>query len=222
MAIRPIFLPTKDSVETKEVNFRWFSGFSKSQKIKSIYSLHASAKEELGLNSVLEISTKSESSLGRSLSAFNLPVEISGVTGTVESIYQGSKKFDRGGPFNDLYSASSLEAKKDLRLKSSGDLVSFQLVDKEWPLSPLKGFYSWIYINGLKQKENLNSELLEYAGFTDIEFNPKKSINCQAFCVAAYVVLIKNQRFEEVMSDKDLFLEELLKIDKSDGMNELF
>ena len=65
MAIRPIFLPTKDSVETKKVNFKWFSGFSKSQKIKSIYSLHASAKKELGLNSVLEISTKSESSLGK-------------------------------------------------------------------------------------------------------------------------------------------------------------
>lgn len=34
--------------------------------------------------------------------------------------------------------------------------------------------------------------LLEYDGFTDIEFNPQKSLNCQAKAAALYVSLCRN------------------------------
>ena len=38
-----------------------------------------------------------------------------------------------------------------------------------------------------------------YEAFTDIEFNPKKSFNCQAYSVALYKSLLKrNQDFEEI------------------------
>ena len=56
-------------------------------------SLHQSAKDSLNLDTMLEISTKSESTLGKSLSAFNLTFDNGFFVSTVEAIYQGSKKF---------------------------------------------------------------------------------------------------------------------------------
>ena len=52
MANRPIFFPTdnKDEpVSLKKVDFTWHAGLAKSQKQKSIKSLHDSAKNILNL-----------------------------------------------------------------------------------------------------------------------------------------------------------------------------
>ena len=185
------------------------SGFAMSQKKKNVISLHQSAKESHGIDAILEISTKSNFSLGKSLSAFNLPFDTGLFVSTVEAIYQGSKKFMGGGPYTDIYKYDALRAKKDSRLKTSGDLVSFSFEGKEWPLSPLKGFYSWIYLKALSQNEEIFHKLTEFKGFTDIEFNPKKSINCQAFCVAAFIVLNEKGIFPKVLNDREYFLEEI-------------
>jgi hypothetical protein len=50
------------------------------------------------------------------------------------------------------------------------------------PLEPQSLFYDWLYISALMQPHNeaLLSELLRYHAFTDIEFNPEKSVSCQA------------------------------------------
>ena len=34
--------------------------------------------------------------------------------------------------------------------------------------------------------------MLQYQAFTDIEFNPEKSLNCQAYSAALYLSMIKN------------------------------
>ncbi|SVE04379.1 uncharacterized protein METZ01_LOCUS457233, partial [marine metagenome] len=63
MAKRPVFISTKKTdslIETKEVEFEWYPGLAVSQKQKSIESLHDAAQEQLGLNSILEISSKSK------------------------------------------------------------------------------------------------------------------------------------------------------------------
>ena len=99
-----------------------------SQKQKSINSLHSAAKEQLGLKNILEISSKSESPLGVELSAFNLQLTSqNNIKASVEVFFQGSKVFSEGGPFTDLYLKTSREAKKDSRLKESGNLVEFKL-----------------------------------------------------------------------------------------------
>ena len=75
MAKRPIFLYSDkpDSlIEKIQVEFKWHPGLAVSQKQKSIESLHNAAQEQLGLNNILEISSKSKVDLGVSLSAFNL------------------------------------------------------------------------------------------------------------------------------------------------------
>ena len=74
MAKRPVYMPQKNgrlAVTEKDIEFRWFPGMSKSQKQKSISSLHEAA-ERVGISPVLEISSKSEIELGVNLSAFNL------------------------------------------------------------------------------------------------------------------------------------------------------
>jgi hypothetical protein len=34
--------------------------------------------------------------------------------------------------------------------------------------------------------------MLQYQAFTDIEFNPEKSLNCQAYSAALYLSMVKN------------------------------
>jgi len=50
-------------------------------------------------------------------------------------------------------------------------------------------------------------QLLEYSAFTDIEFNPERSINSQAYSVALYISLCSRGLHEEVTSSKEAFLQ---------------
>ena len=57
-------------------------------------------------------------------------------------------------------------------------------------------FYSWLYFIALNQNKSLTKDILEYQAFTDIEFNPQKSLNCQAYSAALYSAMIKNELLE--------------------------
>ena len=123
MANRPIYLPninndtlTKNDLLVKKIwiNFDWNPGFSQKQKEKNIKFLHDEAKNK-GISPILEISTKSSSETGKKLSAFSL--NIHNATISIESAFQGSKVFENGGPYQDLYNVSSRDAKKDQRIK---------------------------------------------------------------------------------------------------------
>ena len=191
MATRPVFRPDRVGglVTTVEVDFVWVPGMAASQKRKNVVALHEAAARE-GLSPLLEASSKSESELGRRLSAFSLQVELpDGRTTSLESAFQGSKVFRDGGPYTDLYDATAREAKGDARLRESGPLVAFRLQGIEAPLIPQTLFYDWLYISTLAKHEDFLTRLRSYAGFTDIEFNPKKSINCQARSCALLVSL---------------------------------
>jgi len=209
MAKRPIFNPKFDSVGVDEtiIDFKWFSGFAASQKKKSIESMHSIANEQ-GYEKLLEISSKSENSLGVALSAFNLKIITKKYqrTFSVECAFQSSKVFEKGGPYIDILGGDSLSAKKDIRLKSSGNLISFQFFNQEFPIEPRTFFYDWIYINALIQNGGLAEEVSKYQSFTDIEFNPEKSINCQAHSVALYLSLKKNNVLDTALSSPENFL----------------
>ena len=45
------------------------------------------------------------------------------------------------------------------------------------------------HINALLENEKLAAAVLEYDAFTDIEFNPDRSLNCQAKAAACFVGL---------------------------------
>lgn len=212
MAQRPIFLPSNSEnnlVDSITIDFLWHPGLSKSQKQKSIRSLHESANKKTQKElSILEISSKSEKTLGVSLSAFNLMhITPDGNETSVETLFQGGKVFKKGGPFTDLYDKPSRDAKKDERLFNSGELIEFRYGDKIWPLQPKTAFYDWLYVSALYSKKLLAEKLMEYDGFSDIEFNPAKSINCQAFSAALYKSLNQRNMLEEALSSQKTFLD---------------
>ena len=211
MAKRPIFTPDFSGfpyVDTIDIEFKWHPGFAKSQLQKSIASLHKAAEEQ-NIAPILEISGKSMSPLGVSLSAFNMPVELpNGRTISVECAYQGSKVFENGGPYHELYSVSSREAKTDERLKNSGALIAFNFCGEDFPIEPKTAFYDWLYITALfQQKTDIAQELKAFQGFSDIVFNPNRSFNCQARAAALFVALSKNGLInEQTLQDKDRYL----------------
>ena len=211
MAERPIFIPAPDSPElVKQLSMPlvWNPGFAPSQKKKNILALHESAARA-GYAPLLEVSTKSEEKVGQRLSAFNLKVH-SQLLGTMplEKAFQGSKVFERGGPFTDLYTVEDVrDAKRDLRLKESGPLTGFKFENLWFPLEPKTAFYDWLYVNALyAHREWLTKHILKYAGFTDIEFNPERSINCQARSCALLVTLLKNDWIDEAVSSPEAFI----------------
>jgi hypothetical protein len=209
MAERPIFIPRTDGqrlVEEQTISFKWNPGYAPIQKKKNIAALHEAAGR-LGQAPLLEVSTKSEEKLGTRLSAFNLKVDIADFGSVpLESAYQGSKVFSSGGPFADLFSVSPREAKRDQRLRESGLLQGFRFEKVDWSLEPKTAFYDWLYIKALFPHREYLKRLLGYRGFTDIEFNPQKSLNCQARSCAIFVALMTKGLLEVAVADKDEFI----------------
>ncbi len=208
MANRPIYhaITKPPFYEAIHVDFQFYSGFSLSQKQKCIKSLHEAYLNRYPDRNVLEISSKSTINLGISLSAFNLTLTNDTKTFSVECAFQGSKVFENGGPYIDLFDKTSREAKKDERLKTSGALTQFQYFNNSYPLEPKDLFYNWLYINALSQNKELAEQLLCYDSFSDIEFNPQKSINCQAKAAAAFVGLSTQHILSEALSSNENFL----------------
>lgn len=210
MARRSVYRVSNDDkkyIEEIEVDFTWYPGFAVSQKQKSILDLHTEYNKIYKYDKVLEISSKSQAELGIKLSAFNLMITTKdNRIFSVESAFQSSKKFEFGGPYLDILEKSSREAKKDNRLKMSGKLIAFEFYGRQWPLEPKTLFYDWLYIRAVYKNKDLANEILEYDAFTDIEFNPNKSINCQARSAALFVSLSKRNLLEyAMMSIKNYF-----------------
>ena len=189
MATRPGYTIVDGKIVGVNASFVWSAGFAPSQKQKNIKKLH----EALG-GKALEVSTKSTEELGKKLSAFNL--KLGGYT--LENIFQSSKTFENGGPYTDLLYVTPKQAKTDPRLRSSGELVAFHYDGMVWPLLPKTAFYDYIYVKSVKEcisKEELE-RITEYDFFTDIEFNPAKSVNTQARAVAIVKLLV--EKFGEI------------------------
>lgn len=153
-----------------------------------------------------EVSSAADNELGVKLSAFNLKNKDGK---TVECIFQSSKKFENGGPYLDLLDVSSNVAKKDKRLRTSGNLVAFVLNGKEYPLIPRTAFYDFVYISALLENKDLCENLDNYNAFSDIWFNPDKSLNCQAEAMALYRGLKQANKLDKAMASFDEFVNEV-------------
>jgi hypothetical protein len=210
LAKRLVFVPNSADqglVGEVSVEFTWAAGLALSQIRKSIAMLHLAAKQK-GIAPCLEISSKSPDELGVALSAFNLKLERSGKRPmSVECAYQGSKVFERGGPYTDLYDRPSRDAKTDDRLHNSGAIIGFRFLGEDFPALPVTAFYDWLYLSALDENRSLADGLHGYAGFTDIVFNPVKSLNCQARAAALYVAANKAGHMPNILKDRNAYLE---------------
>ena len=210
MAKRPIFIANSHSPFFTEVqtDFQYYPGFSLSQYQKSIQSLH---NEFISINpmyrgKVLEISTKSPSFLGAQLSAFNLKYRCKdGICRPLEVVFQASKLFENGLQFFDLLDKSPVDAKHDPRLRNSGRIVGFQLDDNIFPTVPTTFFYEWLYANAICSCNNILEAVSSFSAFSDIAFNPQRSINCQARSAAIVVGLVYADKLDEAISSPEAF-----------------
>lgn len=209
-ATRPCFIFNKEKsiITQKDIKFEYFSGFALSQKQKNVESLHNQIKKDNKNLNILEVSTKSQHKIGFNLSAFNLILELdNGIKSSIECFFQGSKVFENNIQFKELYNKTSLEAKRFKELKTSGKLIHFNLVDEIWKLEPNTAFYDYLYIKALYQNKILSDEIINFNCFTDIEFNPKKSISTQAKSVALYVCLYNKNLLDTATKSQNDFLE---------------
>ena len=188
MAKRPAFFVREEKVVQDIFSFEWFPGFAISQKQKSIESLHHAILKADANARPLEISTKSKEALGIKLSAFNLRLN----DDTLENIFQSAKVFANGGPYLDLLHVPPKAVKRDERLYNSGDLKAFRYQNEDFPLIPKTVFYDFIYVSAVKKSFTADEikEISGYDYFTDIEFNPAKSINTQARAAAMIRLLL--------------------------------
>ena len=218
MAKRPVFIPqlTGESlVREEEIEFVFFNGFAVSQKQKSINSLHEAAVTALELSGeILEVSTKSMQKVGTELSAFNLTIASENYGEILlEAAFQGSKVFHETGQDPYLYDLQSgTEIKKRVGAKSDQTLTQFVFDGQIWELEPKTAFYDWLYLQALFQRDHegdITNSLKGYAAFTDIEFNPKRSINCQARSCAMFLALRHRNLLDDALSDKSSFLQVL-------------
>lgn len=204
MARRPVYRVsgTAPYFVCETVEFTYNGGFAVSQKQKNIVAIHQAFGRMHPKESVLEISTKSLQSLGVELSAFRLLKDVESLDSKipVENVFQGGKVFAEGGPFSDLYGMSPREAKRDPRLRESGRLTAFYFEGERYPTEPKTAFYDWIYANAVLENPDLAEALAQYDAFSDVEFNPQKSLNCQAKAAAIFVSLYRLGKLDVIRS----------------------
>ena len=200
MAKRPAWTIENGNVICKEFDIAWNGGFAVSQKRKNINALHQSIADATG-QTALEISSKGEVELGNQLSAFNM--QTNGVF--IENVFQASKRYENGGPYLDLLNVAPKDAKRDERHKTSGRLLAFVRNGEDWPLEPRTAFYDYIYVLAVIENFGCELDINEYNWFTDIEFNPGKSINCQARAVAIYKLIQEKAAFN-VLNDRSAWI----------------
>ena len=187
MAIRPIYISTNipDTPFMKvDISFEWIKGMSYKQKCKRRDSmLKAIANMKLyNIDSVLEVSTKSNKELGVNLSALNLTIPLkSGKVKTVEEIYQASKILD-----------------------SNNHIKEFRFHNTVFEKDPYSMYYDYIYMLGLYMHKEYHEELSKYSIFTDIEFNPNKQLNTQARAAAIWNTLYRNN-MTKIIENQDEF-----------------
>ena len=212
---RPVFMPRVNSdnlVKTDMVRFERHVGFASKQKKKSINDMHQVIRKKYGFNHVLELSSKSGNKLSFLVSPLSLQItdEHDGMQYSVENAFQASKVFENGGPYLDLLDTPPRQVKKDERLTTSGELIGYNYFGMEWSVEPVTTFYDWLYVNALKQNPQLHEDVMQYQAFTDLEFNPKKTIHCAAYALAMFVALNKRgllDNVEDPMAFFDLYHE---------------
>ena len=207
MAKRPVFVPQAEApyVRAIETEFSWNGGFAPSQKQKNIRALHGAFQAVHPDMRVLEISSKSMQENGSALSAFALSkyVPSLGKSVPLENVFQAGKVLEHGGPYPDLLTVLPREAKRDERLRTGGRLTGFVFGGKDYPTEPKTAFYDYLYISALLENPALAETALSYDAFTDIEFNPQKSLNCQAAAAARFVSLHRLGLLKEPFSFED-------------------
>ena len=216
MAKKMCFIYDKNKIYKEEiVDYEFFKGFSPIQRKKNVISLHNSLREKYPNKNILEISTKSNCELGIKLSAFNLKLN----GNYIESIFQSSKVFENNECFDFLIDFSPLDAKRFIKEQCKDRKIKyFKYLGTKYPINPQTAFYDYIYCKALLENKEFHKDLINYEIITDIEFNHKTSINCQARACLIFIYLLKNDKLY-FLDNFDKFIELYDVVNKSEQMS---
>ncbi|MCI2068066.1 MAG: hypothetical protein LKJ88_00610 [Bacilli bacterium] len=204
MATKMVFHPSLINTYSEEiVQFQYVQGLAFSQKQKNVDSLHRAVLYLHPGSKVLEVSTKSREKNGVDCSAFNLLLD----GYYLESVFQAGKVFEGVGSFIEASKMLPKEARDYVKERSQNhSLIGFTYAENDFSLKPKTFFYDWLYLNALKQSNIDLNPLLSYYTFTDIEFNEKTQVNCQARSLAIAISLKKKGLLEQALKNPQSFL----------------
>ncbi len=110
-------------------------------------------------------------------------------------------------------------------MHKSGSLKAFRYQNEDFPLIPQTVFYDFIYITAIKQSFTTDeiNVISSYNYFTDIEFNPTKSINTQARAAAILKLILDEYGYLPSFNKEDFiqyhknifFIDQFIKSNKS-------
>lgn len=208
MARRLVFyIDEQNNFTQKEIEFKWYPGFSQTQLEKSIKELHEKFKVEEPNKKILEISSASSSRIAKKAGAFSLEVMTSKGKYSVEQLFQAGKVFKYHGSRERLITFNPKEAKRSNKeINKTDNLVGFKIFGVSFPLEPKTYYYNWIYLKALEQNPGIAKEIAKYDAFTDIFFNNQKSFNCQAQACSIYVSLLRRGLLKKALSSRNNFL----------------
>lgn len=187
MAVRKVYLSLAEFPYAKEVpvTFPWSNG-SKHQNIQAVLDTFHDVYPEMP---VLEVSLASAQPEGVGVAAMKLPLRLAdGKELPVGVVYQGSKVFENGGPYTDLWQLSHQKVQKDPRLHQSGRCIGYRLEGMDYPAEPHPyAFFNWLYCRALAQDPDRGQELLRYGAFSDLDLGSAKTDrNSPARAAAVY------------------------------------
>ena len=150
---------------------------------------------------VLEISSRSDEPLGRSLSAMRLRAADTDDDRSlpVESVYQAAKCYGESGP-DERPLPNGFDAKRrDRERRGSGPLTGFRHGGTFWPAASGSAFYDRLWIKAAgTAAANPTRNLHDYAAFSDQFHRPGQSVACQARTAAMLVGLDRARRLGTV------------------------
>ena len=142
------------------------------------------------------------------LSAFRLRLHTTATSEpvTVEAAFQSSKLFEGIGNLGHLLTWEDGRAiKAAVGEYRDVPLEGFLFEGTRWELSPTTAFYDYLYLRALcdtfSAEPDLRDSLDEFTGFTDIAYNPKKSLSCQARSCALFVALGGLESVQELVTN---------------------
>lgn len=187
MAVRKVYLSMAEFPYAKEVpvTFPWSNG-SKHQNIQAVLDTFHDVYPEVP---VLEVSLASAQPEGVGAAAMKLPLRLAdGQELPVGVVYQGSRVFENGGPYTDLWQLSRQKVQKDPRLHQSGRCIGYRLEGTDYPAEPHPyAFFNWLYCRAVAQNPDRGQELLRYGAFSDLDLGSAKTDrNSPARAAAVY------------------------------------
>ena len=224
--MKRVYIPTgivNNPVAVQEVDYAFNYRLNTRQ---NVHMLHEYISSQCG-RTPLQISSAAngKQEILRKLSAFNLHLQVNKIYNhrhrgdeinrPVECLYQGSKIFTHSGPFYDLYQKSPRDVKAFVKGKNKDGIIGFSLFScgDEWPSNPMKCFYNWLYLNAVFNCSFNNSPVcknmvsaIDRIVISDI-FEGEVTCNTQAYSLALFLTLHKNNVLEPLLRDKYSFIE---------------